>query len=82
MIIEERRLVVKVAENDKMSADGNPASGWSSRKLDKNYIETTLLSISISSSMLKPAKEAKKGIYCQFLALENIENAEEEKASL
>ena len=54
--------MVKVAENDKMSGDVNPASGSGSRKLDKNYIETTLLSISISSSMLKPAKEAKKGI--------------------
>ena len=60
MIIEEVRLVVKVAENGNMSGNGNPASGWGSRKLDKDYIETTLLNISIPSSMLDTATEAKR----------------------
>ena len=74
MIIEEVRLVVKVAKNGKMSADGNPASGWSSRKLDKNYIVTTLLSISIPSSMLDTATEAKKELIKDFDFINFIAN--------
>ena len=66
--------MVKVAENGNMSGNGNPASGWGSRKLDKDYIETTLLSISIPSSMLDTATEAKKELIKDFDFINFIAN--------